>query len=56
MYSFDVIYDVMASMQTLKHGTLEDLYPDVYTDIFIFFLWSLFKRIFNDKAFFFPMA
>ena len=37
MYSVDGIYDVIASMQTLKHGTPEAQYPDVYTDTFIFF-------------------
>ena len=29
MYRFDVIYDVIASMETLKYGSLEAPYPDV---------------------------
>ena len=37
MYSFDVIYDVITSMKTLKHGTPRSPYPDVYTDTLIFF-------------------
>ena len=52
IYRFDVIYDVIASMQTLKHGTPEAQYPDVYTDIFIFFLWSLCKIIWMNVHYF----
>ena len=39
-------------MQTLKHGTQEALYPDVYTDTFIFFLRSLCKIIWMNVHYF----
>ena len=54
-YSFDVIYDVIASMQTLKNGTPEATYLDVYIDTFIFFLRSLCKIIWM-KVHYFPNA
>ena len=39
-------------MQTLKHGTPEAPYPDVYTDTFIFFLRSLCKIILMNVHYF----
>ena len=41
IYNYDVIYDVMVSMQTLKCGTPKVPYPDVHIDTIIFILWSL---------------
>ena len=39
-------------MQTLKHGTPEAPYPDVYTDTFIFLLRSLCKIIWMNVHYF----
>ena len=52
IYSFDVIYDVIASMQTLKYGTPKASYPNVSIDTFICFLWSLCKIIWMNIQYF----
>ena len=43
MHSFDVVYDVMASMHTLDFCTTKTPYPEVPINTFIFFLRSLCK-------------
>ena len=45
-------YDVIASMQTLNMVPLEAPYPDIDTDTFIFFLWSLCKIIWMNVHYF----